>query len=307
MKQNKPLLSLCIPTYNRAKFLDILIKKIGRQINELEDSELIEFIVSDNCSSDDTPSVVKRQMDNGIKIKYIRNEKNLGMDGNFVSCFKKASGSYIWLLGDDDFLIEGALQLIISILKKGDYGLIHLNQTFNNSGIVTYSNKSSFLADISYWITFISANIVNSRFVPEIDFGKYMGTYFTLIPLYMTSAINYEENIMINKPIFEGGKDYSRNGGYNFFQVFVVNYLSIWEEMISVLPNKGRLIKKEKNNLFDKFLIWNIWNLLILKNQGNYNCDNGWNILFKYYGKNLHAYVSLIKYSLIKIYRKIFK
>lgn len=290
MEHNKPLLSLCIPTYNRAKFLNELIKKIGSQIQELENPELIEFIVSDNCSTDDTPGVVKHHIDNGVDIRYIRNERNLGMDGNFVSCFKKASGSYIWLLGDDDYLVEDAICTIISILKTGEYGLIHLNQTINDGSIKNYSDTSSFFADVSYWITFISANIVNSRFVPEIDFDKYMGTYFTLIPLYMTSAIKMNNNVMIYRQIFDGGKDSSNNGGYNLFEVFVVNFLNIWKEQTETLCDSKKLYKRIKAILYKNFLVNYILTLLLSKNTTRFKTDGAWRILWKYYGKEPYAY-----------------
>lgn len=284
MEHNKPLLSLCIPTYNRAKFLNELINKIGSQIQELENPELIEFIVSDNCSTDDTSDVVKRYIENGINIRYIRNERNLGMDGNFVSCFKKASGSYIWLLGDDDYLYPGVLNDILTILSNSNIGLLHLKALNNKNQIIEYNNSLSFLCDVSFWITYISSNIVNSKFVSYIDFEKYMGTYFTLIPLYMTAAKSIGYNIVYDKLWLDGGKDIKRNGGYNYYEVFIVNYLRIWSEMMKGYPNFSKLYRQEKYNIFKGHILPNTWEILIKNRKGNYKTNDGWKILFKYYG-----------------------
>ena len=93
----QPLLTLCIPTFNRAPFLDILLSKIEKQTGEFVNIRFLELIVSDNCSNDNTSQIVHKYLNKGLAITYIRNDSNLGMDGNFVQCFKKATGKYIWL------------------------------------------------------------------------------------------------------------------------------------------------------------------------------------------------------------------
>ena len=60
---------------------------------------------------------------------------------------------------------------------------------------------------------------------------------------------------MINRRIFEDAADGANNGGYNFFEVFVVNYLTIRQEMLAGTKNELFYYKKEKKRLFNKFLL----------------------------------------------------
>lgn len=296
MNNQQPLLSLCIPTYNRDKFLNESINRIEKQISELDDPNIIEFIISDNCSTDTTSKVVEEHIQKGTNIRYIRNDKNLGMDGNFVSCFKKAKGKYIWLLGDDDYLLENGLSIIIDTLQKGDYGLIHINMSPCKCKKHIYLDYQKFISDISYWITFISANIVNSGFVSKVDFNDYMGTFFTLIPLYLTAANGKSKNAIVHEQILDKGHDFSRNGGYNIFDVFVTNYISI----ISEFYTSKKALNKEKYNLYKFFLLPHIFNTIIGKISKNYSTNNMWHTLLKHYKYNFYFYRLLFWY-IIKI------
>lgn len=297
---SKQLLSLCIPTYNRAPFLDTLLGRIARQTGELVNSENLELIVSDNCSDDNTPEVVRKHIQNGLPINYLRNDSNLGMDGNFVQCFRKSKGKYIWLLGDDDFLKEGALNKILQSLNGGDYGLVHLDVVSKKAEAPKeYVDSRKFISDVSYWITFISANIVNSKYVPMIDFEKYMGTFFTLIPLYMTASFAEDKNLMIYEQMMECTADPKRNGGYDFFEVFVNNYLNIWKEFV----RKGNLTvwryEREKYRLMRYFLLGFIVRLLFKKEAGNFEYKNSWSILLKRYWYCPYFY-AFIPFAFIK-------
>ncbi|MDR1684183.1 MAG: glycosyltransferase family 2 protein [Elusimicrobiota bacterium] len=108
-----PLLSVCIPTYNRAKELDVLLSSLTAQ-----DMTGVEIIVSDNASCDNTKAVVEKY---GKKIKnifYYANESNLGFDANILAAVARAKGKYCWLLGSDDALHKGALARALGYLKS---------------------------------------------------------------------------------------------------------------------------------------------------------------------------------------------
>ena len=111
----KKLLTICLPTYNRANVLSESLEHIVSQITD-ENKTKVEILVSDNCSTDNTPEVVKSFIERGIPIVYNRNSENLGSDGNFLYCINNASGKYIWLLGDDDYLVEGTLDYLLSFM-----------------------------------------------------------------------------------------------------------------------------------------------------------------------------------------------
>lgn len=67
-----------------------------------------EIIVSDDCSTDETAEVVHAFGD--ARIRYFRNDRNLGYGGNLEAGAAHATGEILYLLGHDDLLLTGALE-----------------------------------------------------------------------------------------------------------------------------------------------------------------------------------------------------
>ena len=112
---SKPLLSICIPTFNRSSLLKVALLSLLEQMKGHEKD--IEIIVSDNCSSDDTQQVAEWAKGIG-PFRYNRNATNIGAGPNFMLLSNKlAQGEYCWLLGDDDFLRKGSLDRLVETIK----------------------------------------------------------------------------------------------------------------------------------------------------------------------------------------------
>lgn len=295
-------LTIAIPTFNRSPFLKKSIEKISKEIQGYEN--VVELIVSDNCSTDNTKEVVTEFIKKGIPINYNRNKVNKGMDGNFVYCFQNANSKYVWILGDDDFLIEGTIAKLINAIDSGEYGLIHLENSLQDScekefQTKTYDNKEEFISKISFMMTFISANIVQTKYVQNINFDKYLGSYFTIIPLYLTAAIKEKQNLLVYSKTMEIAANDITNGGYNIFEVFVSNYLGILREYKTQL---GFIwYEKEKYRLCRKFIYGWMKRLLIKKDHGlRFKTDNWFQILFKKYWYEPYFYIMLIFFFIKK-------
>jgi abequosyltransferase len=117
------LLSLCIPSYNRASFLPDLLDSILLECTS--DSfpiEEVEVVLCDNASMDKTPQVASFYQEaferKNMQFVYQRLEKNIGPDLCIAKSIEKASGLYCWLMGDDDKVEEGAMAYILSRLKE---------------------------------------------------------------------------------------------------------------------------------------------------------------------------------------------
>jgi abequosyltransferase len=293
---NQKILSICVPTYNRSRFLKEQLIRFSAFDSSIY--EQVEILISNNCSTDNTKEVVKSFLGE-FPFIYHENEENQGMDGNFLTCFELATGKYIWLLGDDDFIEESGLKNLLSYLdKKEEYGLVHINMipTKNDIGSKIYLDMSKFLDDIGIWITFISGNIVNRKYVGTIDLRKYMGTWFLIMPLYITCAYKEEKNLMVYDRLFDGGKDAGTNGGYNIFDVFVKNYLNIFKEYRDLGIITDELYKKEKKHSFD-FIMTYYNNLIIKKEESRFKVDNAKKTLIENFGKKKVLY----KISKLKI------
>ena len=111
------LLTIAIPTFNGSKTIVQTLDSVFRQIHSDIDPK-IEFIISDNASTDGTASVIA-SLDpaKSKRVKYFLNQSNVGFDRNIALLFERAEGKYVLTLADDDYLEVGALDEIISFLK----------------------------------------------------------------------------------------------------------------------------------------------------------------------------------------------
>ncbi|MGE6784146.1 glycosyltransferase family 2 protein [Ensifer adhaerens] len=108
MRQIK--LSICIPTYNRAPFLE---KALSYFVELYKFPFSYEIVVSDNASTDDTCEVVKRFLGEGLPIRYFRQVENFGAEANSLGSYRHALGEYVLYLADDDVLInDGIIEAI---------------------------------------------------------------------------------------------------------------------------------------------------------------------------------------------------
>ncbi len=115
----QPVLTLAIPTWNRARYLESLLAVLLPQFTALPHG-MAELIVSDNCSDDHTESLVAEFQERGLPVRYVRNATNIGSDGNFLQCFNLALGQYVWVFGDDDLLLPNAIPDLLSLLTQAD-------------------------------------------------------------------------------------------------------------------------------------------------------------------------------------------
>lgn len=108
-------LSICVPTYNRAPFLEYLLPHLKSWIENWDFS--CEVVISDNHSTDHTGEVVERFRAEGMPIAYFRQEENKLL-ANLVSAFHRARGKYLIYLADDDLLIPEAVADTIHFMQS---------------------------------------------------------------------------------------------------------------------------------------------------------------------------------------------
>ncbi|WP_193196072.1 glycosyltransferase family 2 protein [Nostoc sp. MG11] len=127
------LLTIAIPTYNRAELLDKQLAWLTQAIKGFESD--CEILVSDNCSTDNTQYVIKKWQTqlSSITFKINKNFKNLGVVKNIIYCLNSATTKYVWTIGDDDPIQERAVSYVIDKLKQHeDLSLLFLNFSGRN-------------------------------------------------------------------------------------------------------------------------------------------------------------------------------
>jgi len=97
-----PRVSVCIPTYNTARYLAEAIDSVLAQ-----DFTDYELIICDNASTDATPEICARYTD--PRVRYVRFEELTNQAGNFNRCIEEAKGEFITLLHADDYFLTGFL------------------------------------------------------------------------------------------------------------------------------------------------------------------------------------------------------
>jgi len=105
--KNKFKFSVAIPTYNNSKFLNKQLEIIFNNLKKIKLKNFLEVVISDNCSNDDTQSIVKKfkkkiKHVNSLKLNYHKNPINLGYPKNFINLTKILNGEYVIFLSDDD-------------------------------------------------------------------------------------------------------------------------------------------------------------------------------------------------------------
>ncbi len=112
-KINQPLLSICIPTFNRAEIL----RETLAHLAEILDTS-IEIVVSNNCSGDHTNDVLEDFKGKWERFRYIRLDKEIPSAENTVAAGYMATGKYMYIFCDDDRIVIEALNKAVKMMEE---------------------------------------------------------------------------------------------------------------------------------------------------------------------------------------------
>ncbi len=132
MNNGRPLVSIAIPTYNRAEtYLRPCLEGALRQTYPN-----LEIIVSDNGSRDGTEALVTSFAD--PRIRYYRQSQNVPPNDNFNFCLQQAQGSYFHLLLDDELVDADFVEVCMRAADgRADFGLLRTGlRAINANGVV---------------------------------------------------------------------------------------------------------------------------------------------------------------------------
>lgn len=236
------LLTIAIPTYNRAELLDLCLAKLSKQIEGCE--EVLELLVSNNNSTDTTQEVVAKYIGMGVPIKYVENAENMGAERNVIQCYTLASSKYLLVIGDDDVLLDGSLQKILNILKGDSYGVVYLSgygftadhqkeRPINKTErVLVFDDKKQFIAKVHFFLTFLSGNIVNKELVKnDIDPNEFLGTNLPQLAWTLAALFKAEKNVFCNEYMIAAKSE--NRGGFGLCEVFGDNLNRIFDRFVA--------------------------------------------------------------------------
>jgi abequosyltransferase len=172
------LLTVAIPTYNRAVMLDEQLAWFASEIKGHEED--CDLVINDNCSTDNTTEIITKwqsALSPAVKFTHNRHAKNIGGMANIVASIQAATGNYVWTLGDDDPIDKGTLAYILTKLKQ-DTNLTLL--LLNGFGRDKRTNQIL----VRHWFNSSSDNIHEDKKEFEYFLDKNMGGV-----LFISSAI----------------------------------------------------------------------------------------------------------------------
>lgn len=257
-----PLLSISIPTYNRALFLEKTLLQLYQEIQLYGLINKLEIIVSDNSSSDGTPEIVKAAINYGLSIAYHKNTTNIGSDANIAQAFNLASGKYVLILGDDDLLVNGALDKLIKYLETDLYGIVSLkafgyDRDFNKErpSIIreplVYKDPGKFLVSLGAQITLISACVINKSLIPCVNASNFCGSHLVQVNLVILAALASSKNMATQEYLIACKRNNS--GGYNLAKVFACNLGDILDSYKSKGITEESIVKLEHKLIISYF------------------------------------------------------
>lgn len=274
---NKPLLSICISTYNRESNLKISIDSIVKQ-KEFQNGT-VELVISDNGSTDNTQHIIQEYQTKYDNIIFSRNDNNIGVS-NFSKVLGLGHGKLLKLSNDTQVYEEDALRKLCEIVEKfkGEKPLL-----FFSNGYLTKSKSQSFFEKTREVPLFCN----NNCFYKSIDAEQffYKASYWITYSVYFSmwkndfsdigcdlSGIETEiwqtkkicqllkkrnKAVIIPDKLFHVQMPKKKNVSYGIFHVFYDNLLTMMKEYYnSGLISSSCIDWIEKDLLFGYFPFW---------------------------------------------------
>ena len=308
---DKPLLSICSPTFNRCEQLKETIEAIISERAFLDGR--VEIVISDNASEDNTEAVGRFFDSSFENIHYYRNNHNI-RDENFPTVLGRARGVLRKLNNDTFKPLPGALDYICEIIEKykDKRPLLFFangNKPEINENIMPFHE---FVEKAGYWVTWIAAFSIWENDCSGIADDTY-GAELLLWQVRKTYELGSKKNacVIIDKPIGKIVILKKKDVSYGLYKVFYQNYITLlkpYVEKNAISTTEFEAIRKDLlYNFFTDWIIkWEIRDKRLrysdkesLKEKvfEEYRTTPYWRAFLKYYQKKkLKRYInSLVK------------
>ena len=290
MKNDKhPLLSICIPTFNRGEILEQTIRSY---LNNKEFDDTVEIIISDNASTDNTQEICKSFIQENKNIKYYRNKENI-RERNFICVLNYATGEYLKLTNDWICADEKSLRYIKATIReniKQRKPIFFTNDyiyTKKKNSIIECENLDHYVQAIS---TFVTSSNCFGVWKEQWDNIKNKDKYiYTMLPhvdwsyqivAQHNGCILYDTTILF--PI--GVNKLGKRSGYNWFQIHLDYYYRIMQPYVENKYITSQTLKQDKLYLLEHFKseLIKIYTL-IPKQNWQFDTKRTFKYLWKYY------------------------
>jgi len=168
-----PILSICIPTYNRPFLFLRMLNELLSQIIE-NGEQKFQIVVRDDSPSNETQNLFIEQLNKtSVPYKYYRGSK-IGLDSANIFLIQNADANHLWLFSDDDEFIPGALKAALGVLQiKPSLNYMWANFLITGPNLPAITAESRFFIDKNDALNTIGPNLgLLSTHILRVDLAK---------------------------------------------------------------------------------------------------------------------------------------
>jgi glycosyltransferase involved in cell wall biosynthesis len=193
----RPLWSVMIPTFERAHYLR---KTLASVLSQDPGPEQMQIEVVDDCSINDDPEAVVREMGNG-RVAFYRQPSRQRMEKNFNTCIRRSRGQLVHILHGDDYVLPGFYERLSEVAAR-------------HPGVALIASRS-FLIDRDDIITGVTERL------PELESGGHIVDRF----FYRTPI--QTPGVVVRRAFYEG------HGGFLLNLPYIVD-CELWTRAITL-------------------------------------------------------------------------
>jgi len=296
-----PILSICIPTYNR---LDILRNTISSIYSDLESVNLEDFevVISDNSKDSTQPIVEEFNYDN---LHYYITECE-----GFLNSFHAMSygkGAYIKLNNNYTKFRKGSLKKIIKELKqykRNKTQVIYTNGLRQKKNIKQYDSLDEYILGLSYFCSWSAGYGMWKEDLDKVKNSVQLDSFFPQTSLLLTQ--DYKKSFAINDRVLFEDQHVPKKGGYNIFEVFCVDFLVLINKAYHEGKISEQTYRKVKSDLLYKYLSVRYFKTVIAKLDNFEKTDIKKSIITNYTVKQYYCMLIVALFApVINLIRKI--
>lgn len=256
MKQ-EILISICIPTYNRADALqDCLESIVG---SKAYDDNEVEIVVSDNQSTDGTREFMMQFAKKYKNVVYNRNEINIGGERNFIKVLSIAHGKLLKLHNDYCVFTENGIGDLLNIAKNEDErkSFIFLD---SRQGFLfrryECPNMNTFVQTECMYLSWISSFVFwNKDYMNLEEKDREIATQFMQTDWALRLYRQKEQHVIYFCDIFRRNPFKEKRGGFNFINIFS-KYPQMFIPYVESGDISDNTIKNICKQVFENLLLW---------------------------------------------------
>lgn len=250
-------LTIAIPTFNRNDILKANLVKLLPQV-----TDECRVIVFDNMSDIPVKDTIKELLDDyaHVDLTVIRNRYNVGMTGNILKCFEACPDPWLWILGDDDEVTNGAVARILKdTAKQTELHFITYAwdaDTLKRKQPVTTTGVDQFLDTFETFgaVLFLSTSVYNlNKVIDSMSYAHFFQTSYAphLVMLLMSLGDEGQCSFSGEQIVTNGGE--ATPSSLQWDQIFIYQVTILLR-----LPLKPATILKLKGRLEQLTRVWTI-------------------------------------------------